>query len=90
MKAQSRDIIIESFQNLAMKQLCHVPIVAVYQSPKEYPGKFVARLWDIHKKPKLYIMVKDTLAGIQENIPIHMVRLPPTPQDDPILIETWI
>ena len=87
---RSNDIILDEFLNINLRQLAHVPIIAVYDNPKDYPGKFIARLWDIGKKPTRFVMVKGGLEDIRKNIPSGMVRLPPSPLDDPILVETWL
>lgn len=83
-------IIVDTFKRLPLKQLCIVPIIAVYNSPKDFPGKHVARLWDIHNKPTAYAMVEDTLESIRKGIPETMTRLPPVPMDDPVIVETWL
>jgi hypothetical protein len=87
---KSRDIVIDSFFSMGIQQICRVPIVAVYENPSDYPGKYVARLWDIQRRPTRYVMVKDDLESIRNNIPKTMKRMEPCPQDDPILVETWI
>ena len=86
----NKDIIVDSFLNVNIGQLCRVPIIAVYKHPKDYPGKYVARLWDVNKKATNYIIVKPSLEMVQSNIPPGMVRPPPFVEDDPILIETWV
>jgi len=84
------DIIINSFINMNLSQLCKVPIIAVYKNPSDYPEKYVARLWDIHKRPTLYVLVKDDIEDVRWNIPEIMYRLEPSPKDDPTLVETWL
>jgi hypothetical protein len=84
------DIILESFTKLPLGKMVQVPIIAIYKSPKDYPGKYVARLWDIRNRPTIYVTVANTLDIIREGIPRNMHRLPPFPSDDPVLVETWI
>lgn len=84
------DIILEGFLNVNLRQLAHVPIIAVYDNPKDYPGKFVARLWDIRNKPTRYIVLRDSLNDLRQTIPKTLQRLPPTQLDDPILVETYL
>ena len=82
--------ITETFLGMPLKELCIVPIIVVYKSPKDFPGKYVARLWDIHNRPTAYAMVKDSLDDVRKGIPKTMNRLPPAPIDDPVIVETWL
>jgi hypothetical protein len=83
-------IIVDSFISLPLQQLCDMPIIAVYNSPSDFPGKYVARLWDINKRATAYAMVADTLEEIRAGIPVTMTRLGPSAMDDPIIVETWL
>lgn len=83
------DIILEDFMRFKLEAVTQVPIIAVYNSPKDYPGKYVARLWDIHKKPTKFVVIKNTLNEIRRSLPTQMTRLPPDRRDDPVLVETW-
>ncbi len=83
-------IVVDSFIELPLKQLCHVPIIVVYNSPSDFPGKYVARLWDIYKKATAYAMVAATLESIHMGIPVMMTRLGPAATDDPVIVETWL
>jgi hypothetical protein len=89
MKKRS-SIIVGSFAKMPLKQLCNVPIIVVYTSPLDFPGKFVARLWDIYNKPTAYAMVADILDDIRKGIPETMTRLPPDLKDDQVIVETWL
>jgi hypothetical protein len=84
------DIDIQTFNGFNCKHIVIIPVIAVYKHPKDYPDKYVARLWDIHKKATRYIVTGDSLEHIRSKIPDTMHRLPPTPVDDPVIVETWI
>ena len=64
-------------------------IWTVYYSPADYPGKFVARRW-ILDMPTTDVLVDDTLPALRERLPPGLYRMNRNPQDDPVIIETWI
>ena len=67
-----------------------MPIIAVYENPKDFPGMIVARVFEMNY-PTDTIMVKSSLTEMQQDISkIGMIFLPRTKQDDPKLIGTWI
>lgn len=72
----------------AMKQT-RIPLICVYCNPKDYPSKYVARLWDCNI-PTQIMATADTLEGIRAKIPDTMVRLERDQRDDPVIVETWI
>jgi len=73
-----------------MTNIVKVPIIVVYNGSKDYPDKFVARLWDIDNKPTQYIVLKDTMDEIRETIPHGMIRYEAFMNDDPVIVETWL
>lgn len=81
---------IESIKDVDFSGL-HMPAIAVYDSPADFKGKFVARIFDLNK-PTDIIMVKGTLEEIHEDIHkntnmVYMIREP----NDPIsLVGVWI
>lgn len=68
---------------------CRLPLITVYKNPKDFPTKFVARLWDMGQ-PTEFAIIKDTLKEIHESIPEPFYRLGRMVQDDPVIIETWV
>lgn len=60
-------------------------IITVYDSPADYPGKFVARLF-AGKYPTDFIAVADTLQKIREAKPLDMLILP----DPGTPVEVWL
>lgn len=89
MKIHSTDIVLDTFKNIKLNTLVKVPIIAVYKHPKDYPDKYVARLFNINK-PTLYAIVKDTLEEIRQEIPDHLRKISRCEKDDPVLVETWL
>jgi hypothetical protein len=61
----------------------------VYENPRDYPGKFVARLF-LNDEPTQIHHVAATLWQLLEMIPENLVRIPRDPQDDPCILEVWI
>ncbi len=72
----------------AMKQT-KIPLICIYDHPKDYPDKYVARLWDCNI-PTHIMASADTLQDIRAKIPEGMVRLERDQRDDPVIVETWI
>lgn len=87
MKKQ-KDMELKDF-NFNLRTLVSVPIIAIYNSPSDYPGKYIARLWNIDK-PTKFIAVKDSLEEIRKIIPSYMTRLGACSMDDPVIVETWL
>lgn len=44
---QDRQVHHFSYEHIS--KVTRMPLITVYNSPTDYPGKFVARLWDIDK-----------------------------------------
>ena len=59
MKKTSNDIILERFDWPVIRPHSLIPVITVYRSPKEYPGKYVARLFDLDR-PTRFVFVADT------------------------------
>jgi len=89
------DIIVDSFiHDLNIYEMTSMPIITIYNNiTKDYPGKFVARLFMIEPgeiKYTRYIMLSDDLSKIWKEIPPNMTRMLPHPKDDPVVLETWL
>lgn len=84
------DMILKTFVGVDLSTLAQVPIIAVYKNPRDYPDKYVARLWDINNKLTNIIVTADSLFGIRELIPQHMHRFPRQANDDPVIVETYL
>lgn len=53
-----------------------------------YPGEFVARL--VTDAPTPYILLADTLAGLQDQLPIDVKHADRRPADPPEVVEIWL
>jgi len=89
------DIIVDSFiHDLDLGSMTLMPIITIYKNTtKDYPGKYVARLFDIRPGEVLYtryIMLADTVTKIRKEIPRNMTMFMPQENDDPVVLETWI
>lgn len=66
-----------------------LPIFTVYNSPLDFQGMYVLRLW-IYDKPTPWVRTASTLEAIRALVPLGFVRLPRHPGDDYCIVETWI
>lgn len=68
-----------------------MPMVVVYSNPKDYPGKVVARVYDVDK-PTDVVIVKDSLKELEEDLLTYSNMLPlgRTPEDDKTVIGVWL
>ena len=87
---KSTDRIVGRFDYARMLKQTTFPIITVYNSPTDYPGQYVARLWDINRPTNL-AAVADTYEGLLAAIPTQqMHRVERDPKDNPAIVETWI
>ncbi len=87
---KAHDRIVKRFDYARLVRQTTLPVITVYNSPTDYPGKYVARVFDVDK-PTTLAAVADTYEGLLEAIPTgNMVRLERNPQDDPVIVETWV
>ncbi|MFL5281422.1 MAG: hypothetical protein ACJ8AW_10600 [Rhodopila sp.] len=54
-----------------------------------YPERYAARLAASGRFPSPYLLLADTLAGIQEMLPPGLVRSERMPADPPEVVEIW-
>jgi len=71
-----------------------VQILVVYKNPSDYPNKFVVReQWagaggiEFADSP---LCVVDTYDEILPHIPNWMVKIMRSPEDDPVILESWL
>lgn len=86
---ERNDKILDSFGWRCIRAIAAVPLICIYSSPTDYPGKYVARLWDM-MRPTNLVTVSDSLEGIRQTIPDGMMLCPRYPNDDNCIVETWI
>jgi hypothetical protein len=66
-----------------------LPIWTVYRHPTDAPGMYVARMW-LETRPTLEKFEAPTLEEVRAMLPPGLHRLERHPQDDPVIVETWI
>jgi hypothetical protein len=59
----------------------------VMWDPPGYPDRFIARL--VTDVPSPYVLVANTPAGVQEQLPSGLVRSERQPADPPEVVEIW-
>jgi hypothetical protein len=68
-------------------------IWTVYDHPRDYPAKFVARRTAIHAGaacPTNDMFVADNIHELRLLLPPGLYRLPRHPKDDPVILEVWL
>lgn len=84
-----KDFILDSFLDINLNAYAELPIIVVYDHPKDYPDKYVARLMDLKKGTK-FIILRDSLDEIQDHIPLNMTRFKRSEWDKPEVVESWL
>lgn len=83
-------IIGSRFNYNAILSVTTFPIFVIYENPLDYPGKFVARVWDLDK-PTPFCAVRDSYRDIIATLPRnHMFRIPRDPRDEARIVESWV
>jgi hypothetical protein len=71
-----------------------IKIYTIYKNPSDYPDKHVVRLWEVSKEGVLPhtnpIIVCDTLEQARLAIPKGLVSTGRKPDDDPVIVESYI
>jgi len=80
---------IANFAELDLSKI-ELPIITVYFNTKDFPGKYVARLFEA-PLPTKYHVVADSLEEVRKSIPYgRFSRLDRSEVDDPVIVEIWI
>lgn len=68
-----------------------LPTIAIYEHPRDYPEYYVARVFDVDKQTDT-IILKDTLAAVQEDIENHttMIFSSRGAEDDKCVVGVWM
>lgn len=72
-----------------LRKRTRMPIIAIYERPKDYPDKYVARVFDIDR-PTFLAVTADTLEEIRGCVPEGMHRVPRSEFDAEGIVESWI
>ena len=66
----------------------------VYKNPLDYPDKYVARRFEIHRgyvEATAEVIIEDTYLAIRQAMNDKLlVKLARSPGDEPQIMETWI
>jgi hypothetical protein len=66
-------------------------IWTVCENPKDYPGMFTARPHSTRANaPCDFLLTAPSIEAIRELLPPGLTRLPLSPDDDPVIVETWL
>ena len=70
-------------------------IWTVYKNPTDYPGKFVARRFDIDAdgpKPSASVIIAPNLKTLRSILAfeMHLICMPRNEGDEPQIVETWL
>lgn len=87
------DILCDCFIEDGVFSQFNMPLITIYQETSDFPGQFVARLFNIEPGKAIttrYIMLADDLDSLRQKVPAHMTRFLPSPSDDPVVLESWI
>ena len=71
-----------------------VTFVVVYKNPRDFPGKFVVRRWDVlpgaeDAIPDMVCTAVDTIDAARALVPSRMQNLGRVSIDDPAILEVW-
>lgn len=80
---------MQTFDYLTLRKNTRVPIITIYRNPKDYPGKYVARVFDINI-PTMLAVTADTLEEIRKCVPPGMRRFRRRQEDDPCIVEAYV
>lgn len=64
-------------------------LYVIYDHPRDYPGEFVVRGWEL-EKPRELLGSANTLEGARKLLPPGLVNLGRYEQDDPFIVEVWV
>jgi hypothetical protein len=68
-------------------------IWTIYKRPKDFPNHFVVRRWTIEggAEPKANeCRLADSLYEARKLVPPQATRMDRFPEDDPVIVESWL
>lgn len=72
----------------------NLPMWTIYDHPKDYPHVFVARRWLVDAKGGRatdLVLIDDDLGRLRLEMERRgLIRLDRHPEDDPVILETWV
>jgi hypothetical protein len=85
---QTKDQLINSLEEIDFSEYT-MPIICIYNSPSDYQGMFVARLFDVNK-PTAIILMRSSLDSIRQEIPERFTLVPKAAGEDANIVESYI
>lgn len=84
------DKVMKSIKEVDLTGL-KIPVVAVHISPGDYPGKNVARVFDI-TVPTNVVVIKETIGELMEDIRsnTNLTFMPRGAEDEESLVGVWL
>lgn len=70
-----------------------IPMAVVYNSPKDFPDMYLCRIWEgAGCHPTTAATQRFSLEELREDIQAagFSILIPRSPEDDPVILETWI
>lgn len=69
-----------------------LPMWTITERPRDYPEGYVARMHYSLPRPAVtpYALHAQSLAEVRRLLPPGLYRLGRSPQDDPVIVETWL
>lgn len=90
MIACSGNVTVEKFTPEILRAWAICPLITVYENPRDFPGKWVARLFDFNR-PTPVMAIADSHGELLKALPPSgMVRMSRRPDDDPVIVEVWM
>ncbi len=89
---KKEDKIVDSLAQVDFQDII-VPMITVYNSPLDYLGAVVARVWEGAKvAPTDTLIKRESLQEIRKDIKAagFTIRLARQQADNPVIVETWI
>lgn len=83
---------VESFRRVDFSGM-KMTMIVIYNSPQDYPGKYIARVWDAAiPEATNCIQIRDTLEELRKDIRAagFYLRLMRAAGDDPVIVESWM
>lgn len=86
---------IEKTRTLYRENADNLPMFTLYQSPKDYPGKWVLRMWVCRSEPVAldHLLVTESEAeciAFIRNLGIGLAWLERRPEDDACIRGVWL
>jgi len=70
-----------------------IPMAVIYNSPKDFPDMYLCRIWEgAGCHPTTAATQRFSLEELREDIRAagFTVLIPRSPNDDPVILETWM